>query len=137
MGNKKLYNTEVCLEMKVIKNNRKFVVGKRKNIILTDVGSIFLKDDENITLKNSKKKEYDICKKNWGYYGTPSLNKRLVKFGLEGALVKNKIFKTYALMIVEKTKKKSFFKYLKREDMILICWLSEINLKKISKIFKK
>ena len=40
-------------------------------------------------------------------------------------------------MIVEKTKKKSFFKYLKREDMILICWLSEINLKKISKIFKK
>ena len=60
----------------------------------------------------------------------------MVKFGLEGALVKNKIFKTYALMIVEKTKKKSFFKYLKREDMILICWLSEINLKKLVKFLK-
>ena len=63
MGNKKLYNTEVCLEMKVIKNNRKFVVGKRKNIILTDVGSIFLKDDENITLKNSKKKNMIFVRK--------------------------------------------------------------------------
>jgi len=92
--------------MKIIKNNRKFFVGKNKNITLTDVGSIFLKDNENITFKNSKKMEYDICKKNWGYYGTPSLNKRLDKFGFIGAFVKNKALKTYAVMIVDKGKKK-------------------------------
>ncbi len=123
--------------MKIVKNNRKFVVGKNKNIILKDVGSIFLKDNENITLKNSKKMEYDICKKNWGYYGTPSLNKRLYRFGFIGALAKNKALKTYAVMIVDKRKKQLFLRYLKKEDMILICWLNENNLKKINKIFKK
>ena len=94
--------------MKIIKNNRRFFVGKNRNIILTDVGSIFLKDNENITFKNEKKMEYDICKKNWGYYGTPSLNKRLNKFGFIGALVKNKALKTYAVMIVDKGKKNYF-----------------------------
>ena len=123
--------------MKIIKNNRRFFVGKNRNIILTDVGSIFLKDNENITFKNEKKMEYDICKKNWGYYGTPSLNKRLNKFGFIGALVKNKALKTYAVMIVDKGKKKLFLRYLKKEDMILICWLNENNLKKINKTFKK
>ncbi len=123
--------------MKIIRNKRKFIVGKRKNIILTDVGSIFLNDNENITLKNQKKMEYDICKKNWGYYGTPSLNKRLDKFGFIAAIAKNKALKTFAVMIVEKRKKKLFLKYLKKEDMILICWLSESNLKKINKFFQK
>ena len=123
--------------MKIIKNNRRFFVGKNRNIILTDVGSIFLKDNENITFKNEKKMEYDICKKNWGYYGTPSLNKRLNKFGFIGALVKNKALKTYAVMIVDKGKKKLFLRYLKKEDMILICWLNENNLKKINNTFKK
>ena len=40
-------------------------------------------------------------------------------------------------MIVEKSKKKLFLKYLKNQDMILICWLTNINLEKIKKIFKK
>lgn len=123
--------------MKIIKNNRRFFVGKNRNIILTDVGSIFLKDNENITFKNEKKMEYDICKKNWGYYGTPSLNKRLDKFGFVAALVKNKVFNTFNIMIVEKKKKKLFLKYLKKEEMFLICWLKENNLKKINKLFKK
>ncbi len=123
--------------MKIIKKRRKFVVGKKRDITLTDVGHIFLNDNENITLKSSKKKEYDICKKNWGYYGTPSLNKRLMKYGFLGALTKNTIYKTYGLMIVEKNKKKKFLKYLKNQDMILICWLTNSNLEKIKKIFKK
>lgn len=123
--------------MKVIKKKRKFVVGKKRDITLVDVGHIFLNNNENITLKSSKKKEYDICKKNWGYYGAPSLNKRLTKFGFLGALTKNTIYKTYGLMIVEKNKKKLFLKYLKNQDMILICWLTNINLEKIKKLFKK
>lgn len=48
--------------MKVIKNNRKFKVGKRNSIVITDAGSVFLKNDELVTFKDGKK-EFDIGKK--------------------------------------------------------------------------
>ena len=122
--------------MKIVRRNRKFLVGKKKNITLKDVGSIFLNINENITFKTLKnKKEYDICKKNWGYYGPPSLNKRLIKFGYYAALVKSKDFDTYAILIVEKEKKKIFYKYLRSQNMFLICWLNNNNLSKIERYF--
>jgi len=123
--------------MKIVKRNRKFLVGKNKNITLKDIGSIFLNNNENITFKTLKnQKEYDICKKSWGFYATPSLNKRLIKFGYNAALVTSKDFNTYAILIVEKEKKKSFFKYLISQNMFLICWLNNSNLSKIKKYFK-
>ena len=122
--------------MKIVRRNRKFLVGKKKNIMLKDVGSIFLNSNENVTFKTLKKKEYDICKKNWGFYVTPSLNKRLIKFGYRAALVKSKDFNTYAILIVEKEKKNLFFKYLKGQNMFLICWLNNRNLSKIERYFK-
>ena len=39
------------------------------------------------------------------------------------------------MMIVEKNKKKKFFKYLKSQDMVLITWLTKKKLEKIKKIF--
>ena len=122
--------------MKIKKINRKFKVGKKNDIILTDVGSIFLKNDDLVTFKDGKK-EFDIAKKIWGYYGTPTLNKRLKNFGYVGALTRHKVFDTYALLIVDIKKKKTFLKYLKKEDMQIICWLNIKNLKKIKNIFNK
>ena len=43
---------------------------------------INLKSDQQITLINGKS-EYDIAKKNWGFYVTPSIQKRLKKFNLK------------------------------------------------------
>ena len=122
--------------MKIIKNNRKFKVGKRNDIVITDAGSVFLKNDELVTFKDGKK-EFDVGKKNWGYYGTPTLNKRLPNFGYSAALIRHKVFDTYAVLIVYKKKKKTFFKYLKKEDMKVICWLNNKNLIKIKKFFKQ
>ena len=122
--------------MKIKKINRKFKVGKKNNIILTNAGSIFLKNDELVTFKDGKK-ELDIAKKNCGYYGTPTLNKRLTNFGYMAALTRHKVFDTYAVLIVDIKKKKTFLKYLKKEDMQLICWLNIKNLKKIKNIFNK
>tara|TARA_X000000950_G_C13769792_1_gene600466 strand:+ start:751 stop:1119 length:369 start_codon:yes stop_codon:yes gene_type:complete len=122
--------------MKIIKNNRKFKVGKRNDIVITDAGSVFLKNDELVTFKDGKK-EFDVGKKNWGYYGTPTLNKRLPNFGYSAALIRHKVFDTYAVLIVDKKKKKTFFKYLKKEDMKVICWLNNKNLIKIKKFFKQ
>jgi len=122
--------------MKIKKINRKFKVGKKNDIILTDVGSIFLKNDDLVTFKDGKK-EFDIAKKIWGYYGTPTLNKRLKNFGYVAALTRHKVFNTYAVLIVDIKKKKTFLKYLKKEDMQIICWLNIKNLKKIKNIFNK
>lgn len=122
--------------MKVIKNNRKFKVGKRNSIVITDAGSVYLKNDELVTFKDGKK-EFDIGKKNWGYYGTPTLNKRLPNFGYSAALIRHKVFDTYAVLIVDKKKKKTFLNYLKKEDMRVICWLNNKNLIKIKNFFKK
>ena len=90
--------------MKVIKNNRKFKVGKRNSIVITDAGSVF-ENDELVTLRMEK--EFDIGKK-LGYYGTPTLNKRLPNFGYSAALTRNKIFETYSVMIVDLKRKKHF-----------------------------
>ena len=54
--------------MKIIKKNRIFKVGIN-NITLNEVAKISLKSNEMITLVNGKI-EYDIVKKNWGYYAT-------------------------------------------------------------------
>ena len=49
--------------MKIIRRNRKFVVGKLKEITLTDKGSIYLNNNDNITFHYNKKINYDIAKK--------------------------------------------------------------------------
>ena len=66
--------------MKITKKNRKFKVGKKNGISLTHVATITLKKDEIITFKEEKK-EYDLGKKDWGYYGTPTLNEALAVSG--------------------------------------------------------
>ena len=40
---------------------------------------MFLRNNEQLTFRNGKS-EYDVAKKNWGYYATPSINNRLKKF---------------------------------------------------------
>ncbi|WP_075483173.1 hypothetical protein [Candidatus Pelagibacter communis] len=122
--------------MKIKKRNRKFKVGRKKNIILKDVGSIKLNDNENITFIDTNLREYDVCKKNWGYYATPSLNKRVKKYGYIAGLVYNKKFKTFFIHLVDTRKKKIFKSYLKKENMKLICWLNSKNLERIKVSFK-
>lgn len=120
--------------MKVTKKNRQFKVGKKNSIKISHVANISLKKDEMVTFKDDAR-EFDFGKKNWGYYGSPSLNKRLKSFGYMAALVKNKVLGTYNIMTVNVKKKEIFLKYLKSEDMRVICWVNVKNLKKIEKLF--
>lgn len=121
--------------MRIIKKNRLFKVGAKKKITLKDVGSIKLNNNENVTFVGKNLKEYDVCKKSWGYYATPSINKRLKKFGYFAALVHNEILDTFFIHIVDSKDKKSFLKYLKSENMKLVCWLTKNNLEKIKRKF--
>ena len=70
----------------------------------------------------NKSAEYDVARKSWGFYATPSINGRLKNFGLKTALVKNQL-DLYYIMIVEEGCEEDFFKYLKDESNEIITWL--------------
>ena len=111
--------------------SRNFKVGLNKSITIKDCGSIKLEKNEQVTFLTNKSAEYDVVRKSWGFYATPSINGRLKKFGLKTALVKNK-FNKYYIMIVEKGLEEDFFNYLKDESNEIITWLDcpkSINLK--------
>ena len=70
------------MNFKLIQPVRKFEVGDTEpTITLSHVMDLILEADEQITLVSKEGKEVDICKKEWGYYATPSLNGRLKNFG--------------------------------------------------------
>lgn len=120
--------------MKIKKKLRKFRAGSQ-NILLKHCGNIFLKNDEVVTFVDQDAGEYDICKKAWGYYATPSINSRLKKFKFKTVLVKNDAGK-YFILLVKKNKIQEFKKYLKSENIKIICFLEEDkNYSKIKKIF--
>ena len=111
-------------KIKLLKKPRIFKVGENKKIIIKEVGYVYLKNNEQITLINENKKNYDIVKKSWGYYATSSVNDRLKKEGFKTAIVKNKSNKYY-IMIVDPNHMDSFNSYLIEEKQIVIEWLDE------------
>ena len=125
--------------MLIKKRNRKFIVGKKKNILLIDKGSIYLKKNENISIHFNKLINYDIVRKNWGFYPLPSLNKRLKNFNLKSVLVKNQKLKTFFIMLVINNKKKisEFRKYCKNENLEILLWINNKNLSHLEKPIKK
>ena len=122
--------------MKIIKKNkpRKFIVGIKKNVTIKDCAKIFLNKNEQITFIGKNNLEYDVARKDWAFYATPSMNGRLKKFGLKSSLVRNKTSNMFFVLLVEKNKKKEFYKYLKKENCEIITWLdSDKMLNKIKK----
>ncbi len=103
--------------MKIIKKNRKFKVGKPK-IIINHVADVILKNDELVNFKFGKS-NYDFVKKNWGFYLSGSINRRLKKEGFKIIIVKNKTSQIY-LMAVHKHKMDKFIKYCKDHKQKII-----------------
>ena len=103
-----------------------------EDVSMSDWGRIELSPDEQVTFSTESGAEYDVARKSWGFYATPSLNGRLVKYGLRAALVKNSESKFY-LMLVENGKEDQFLEYLNSESQKLVSWLdSEEVLQDIS-----
>ena len=65
---------------------RVFSVGRGGRIQLKDTARITLEPDEQVTFVTRAGAEYDVVRKSWGYYATPSLNGRLRRFGLRAVL---------------------------------------------------
>lgn len=101
---------------------RVFEAGLGKVVCIHDCGTVHLQPDEQITFITEQGAEYDLTRKDWGFYATPSLNARLLNFGLRGVLAKNRLGR-YFLMLVERGKETLFEDYLKVESLELICWM--------------
>ena len=93
-------------------------------ISMKDCARIELEPDEQVTFLTETGAEYDVARKSWGYYATPSLNGRLARFGLRAALVKNSSAKFY-VMLVEKGREDDFAHYLSMENEHVVTWLDD------------
>lgn len=109
--------------MRIVKKNRFFYPNKFLKIKLKHVANIYLKSDEMITFLDFKKNEYDVVKKSWGYYATPSIDKRLKKNFYETYLVKNAATNNKFIFIVNIKKKKDFKIYIKKNNIKIIKFL--------------
>ncbi len=116
---------EMGMKLDIKKPPREFKPSKNHDIIIKDFGRIFLEENEQITFISDKNKEYDVVKKKWGFYATPSINDRLKKNGYKTAYVKNQKGQTY-IMLVELNKLKIFQEYIEKTNQTVIYWLDEI-----------
>jgi hypothetical protein len=81
-----------------------------------------LADDEQITFVTDSGTQYDVVRKRWGYYATPSLSHRLAGFNLHAVLAKNRLGK-YFILLVERGCEASFEDYIGKEQMHIVSWL--------------
>ena len=117
--------------MRINKKKRDFTVGIKK-IKIKHKANIFLADNEMVTFIDKRKMSYDVTKKNWGYYATPSINGRLKNNKFKTALVSNEQGKIF-IMLVEKNNINKFKLYCKNEKQKIIIWLDDN--KKTKKMF--
>ena len=103
---------------------RTFNVGKDEKISLSDIGDIHLDPNEQVTFVTESNNRYDFCRKDWGFYATPSINSRLKNENFITALVANENRNIY-IMVVEKSKIKEFRKYLKDDNQTVLSWLGD------------
>jgi hypothetical protein len=101
---------------------RIFHAGTKEKYELKDFGKVALEPGEQVTFVTPSGAEYDLARKSWGFYATPSLNDRLTRFGLRGVLIKSPNDRFYVLL-VEKGQEADFQAYLDDEGHSIVSWL--------------
>jgi hypothetical protein len=102
---------------------RRFQVGNAVKFDMMDCGELRLGADEQVTLKTERGGEYDVARKDWGFYATPSLNGRLEQFGLRTVLIRNRDTGRYFILLVERGEEARFDAYMTREGLEVIAWM--------------
>ena len=103
---------------------REFEVGRGATITIKDCARIELEPDEQVTFVAQSGAEYDVARKSWGFYATPSINGRLREFGWRTALVKSRDARFY-VFLVERDQERELRRYLETENHSVVCWLDE------------
>jgi hypothetical protein len=113
--------------MKITENRppRRFVAGKGDMAAeLKDCARIDLEPGEQVTFVAAGGKEYDVCRKEWGFYATPSTNARLAGFDLRAALVLNAQGRVF-VMLVERERQAAFHAYCAADGQRVLSWLDD------------
>ena len=110
--------------MKITTNDppRIFRTGRGEPIEIKDCARIALDANDQVTFTTEAGGEYDVARKTWGFYATPSLNGRLLSFGLRAVLVRSHVGKHY-LFLVERGREPEFDAYLDAEQNAIVRWL--------------
>lgn len=113
------------MKFKAIDPPRRFdVAGAGVRLTIADCGRVELAADEQVTFVTEGGAQYDVTRKNWGFYATPSTNGRLHSFGLRTALVRSRIGRLF-VVLVERGKEDLFLEYLRDDQQRLLCWLDD------------
>ena len=105
---------------------RTFEVGI-SGITLAHCADVRLEPDEMVTFVGPGEREYDVTRKSWGYYATPSLGGRLLANGFRAALVRNIDTRQCFVVIVDMQKTQEWFAYNDMEQLEFILWLDELD----------
>ncbi len=101
---------------------RQFEVGI-SGITLSHCANIELAPDELVTFITPTGAEYDVTRKSWGYYATPSLTGRLDANGFIAALVRNVDTRQCFVILVEESKLDEWHEYNRLERQEVVMWL--------------
>jgi hypothetical protein len=99
---------------------RRFRAG---GVEMQDCGTLALDAEEQVTLVTASGAEYDVARKDWGFYAMPSLDGRLGEFGLRAVLVRSAPTGRHFLLLVEMGREDSFQRYIAAEKLRVVCWL--------------
>ena len=113
---------EVAMKITTIDPPREYQCGFDIKRTIRDCARVELEPDEQITFLADCGAEYDVTKKDFGFYATPSANGRLARFGLRTAIARNHLGQLFVLL-VERGKETLFDRYLGEERMQLVTWL--------------
>lgn len=98
---------------------RRYTVG---SVEIADCAAVELAPDEQVTFVTDGRTGYDVTRKDWGWYATPSLNGRLTANGLRAVIVRNETGRAY-LLLVDKGREAAFETYLAAEKLHVLVWL--------------
>lgn len=113
---------------------RRFSIGRGEPIVIEDVAHIELDANQQVTFEAPGGVEYDVTRKAWGFYATPSLNGRLLDHQLRGVLARSPANKYY-VFLVERGREAEFQQYLVAEQNVVVRWLdNEADLRAIENI---
>jgi len=107
------------MKIQNIEPPREFQAG---SVRIRHCATIDLAPDEQVTFVTPGGREYDVVRKDWGFYATPSLNGRLRRQGFRSALVCNPEGKIF-LRLVEQERLDAFRAYLEEQEEQVLCWL--------------
>ena len=105
---------------------RNFPVGNA-DIQLSHVADIDLEPDEMVTFITDGQREYDVCRKSWGYYATPSLGGRLRAFGWRAAVMRNILTRHCFVVLVQEDMEDEWLAYMISERQELVLWIDDFD----------